>query len=451
MSTPKGMDRRHFLKASALGLAGAGTTLAAGPVRAGQEAAPGTAAAAPVKVQRYRALGRTGFMASDIGIGTSMNFSVEVLKAALDAGVNYFDTGEGYGRGQAERSIGEAIQGRDRKSLFITTKFRMDGLAGPAEVAAKLDQCLERLRTDYVDCLMMGPQTAAAVKNEVYHQAAADLKKAGKVRFSGAASHGPRNPNEGEPMETVLLAAVEDGRFDVLLLVYNFLQREPGEKILDAAAKAGLGTTIMKSNPVGRYYDMKSRVEQLKKDGQPVDERMLKSLEQMEATARQAEEFARKNDLKTPAEIKAAALKFVLADPRVHTLNLAFNTFEDVQSLIKLSGAAPDGRERALLASYEKDCGALYCRHACGLCESGCPSGVPVNTIMRYSHYFEAQGSEKHAMQKYAALGAAGAEACRTCAGGCEASCPYGVPVRTLLCIAHSRLTPGAAASVTSV
>jgi len=438
MSHRKGIGRRDFIRASALGLAGVGTTLAGTAPLAGQ-ATPSPAA----KIQSYRTLGRTGFQASDIGIGTSQTFPVEVIKAALDAGVNYFDTGEGYGRGAAERSIGEAIQGRDRRSLFITTKFRMDGLAGPADVAAKLDQCLERLQTDYVDCLMLGPQTAASIKDELYHKSIDELKAKGKVRFSGAASHGPRQPGQGDPMDAVLLAAVEDGRFDVLLLVYNFLQKEPGEKVLEAASKKNIGLTIMKSNPLGRYYDLKNRVEQLKKDGQPIDERLQRSLEQMTETAKRGEEFAQLNGLKTPAEVKLAALKFVLADPRVHTLNLAFNTFEDVGNLLSVSGQALTGQESRLLASYVRECGALYCRHACGLCEAECPSGVPVNTILRYNHYFEAQGSEKFAMSKYAALGTAKADACRTCGGACERACPYGVPARTLLCLAHSQLNLG--------
>jgi predicted aldo/keto reductase-like oxidoreductase len=437
MNGRKGMDRRGFIKASAAGLAGVGTALAAGPAAA---AAP-TASAASAKVKSYRTLGRTGFKASDIGIGTSQTFPVDILKAALDAGVNYFDTGEGYGRGQAETSIGEAIKGRDRKSLFITTKFRMDGLADAAAVAAKLDQSLGRLQTDYVDCLMLGPQTAAAVKNEVYHKAVEELKKQGKVRFAGAASHGPRMAGQGEPMENVLVAAAEDGRFDVLLLVYNFLQKEPGERILEAAAKKNIGTTIMKSNPLGRYFDMKNRMEQMKKDGQPIDERMQQSMAQMEEQAKQAESFIQKNGLKTPAEIKAAALKFVLANPQVHTLNLAFNTFDDVQNLLALSGQTLGAKDRVLLAAYEQGCGSLYCRHACGVCEADCPSGVPVNTIMRYNHYFEAQGSEKYAMGEYASLETAKADACRTCPGWCEQACPYGVPVRTLLCLAHSQLT----------
>ena len=437
MTKRKGLDRRDFIKASALGLAGVGTTLVAKPALAGQAATP----EAP-KIKSYRTLGRTGFKASDIGIGTSQTFPTPVISAALNAGVNYFDTSEGYGRGAAERSIGEAIKGRDRKSLFITTKVRTDGLAGTAEVAGKVQQCLERLQTDYVDCVMMpGPPTAESVKSEVYHKAIEELKKQGKVRFSGISSHGSRMPGQGEPMENVLLAAVDDGRFDIVLVVYNFLQREAGDKVLEAAAKKNIATTIMKSNPLGRYFDMKARVEQMKKDGQAIDERMQKSMEQMEETAKQAEAFIQKNGLKTPAEIKAAALKFVLADSRVHTLNLAFNTFEDVQNYLALSGSGLGQKEQGLLASFEREYGSLYCRHACGVCESQCPSGVPVNAIMRYNHYFEAQGSEKFAMEKYAALETAKADACRTCAGFCETACPHGVSVRTLLCLAHAQLT----------
>ena len=104
MSKHTGMDRRDFIKASAVGLAGVGTALAAGPVAASGQTAPNVSA----KVKSYRTLGRTGFKASDIGIGTAQTFSTEVLSAALDAGVNYIDTGEGYGRGRSvERRVGK--------------------------------------------------------------------------------------------------------------------------------------------------------------------------------------------------------------------------------------------------------------------------------------------------------------------------------------------------------
>jgi predicted aldo/keto reductase-like oxidoreductase len=60
---------------------------------------------------------------------------------------------------------------------------------------------------------------------------------------------------------------------------------------------------------------------------------------------------------------------------------------------------------------------------------------------MRYNHYFEAQGCEKYAMEKYAQLPVKKAETCQTCTGECEAACPYHVPIQALLVMAHQRLT----------
>lgn len=437
MKKQKGLDRRSFIKASALGLAGVTAGLSAKPSFADQ----GSETEFP-KIKEYRTLGRTGFKVSDIGIGTARVYPVPVMNAVLDAGVNYIDTADGYGRGAAEKNIGEAIKGRDRKSLFITTKIRMRGVSSKQQVTEKVQQCLQRLQTDYVDCLMaQGPPTVESLKDENFHQGMDQLKKEGKVRFVGVANHGSHFQGQGETMEEVLVGAVEDGRFDVLLLVYNFLQKEAGEQILEAAAKKDVATTIMKSDPLGMYFQMKERIERMKKEGETVDERTQRYMTRMEETAKQAESFIQKNNLKNPSEIKAAALKFVLANPKVNILNLAFNNFDDVQKYLKLSGSGLGKAEKNMLAAFKEGCGQLYCRHACGLCESSCPHHVPVNTIMRYNHYFDAHGSEKFAMEKYAKLETPKADSCRNCAGICEQSCPYGVPIQGLLNIAHTQLT----------
>jgi ferredoxin len=97
--------------------------------------------------------------------------------------------------------------------------------------------------------------------------------------------------------------------------------------------------------------------------------------------------------------------------------------------------------DEAGLSAHADIEGRLYCRHACGLCESHCPSRVPVNTIMRYNHYFAAQGREKYAMKKYAELDGQRADACRNCEGFCQAACPYKVPINDLLKFAHSNLS----------
>ena len=121
--------------------------------------------------------------------------------------------------------------------------------------------------------------------------------------------------------------------------------------------------------------------------------------------------------------------------------SIAGITFDDVKNLLKLSGSSLGKEETSMLAAFEEGCGQLYCRHACGECESSCPHQVPVNTIMRYNHYFDAHGSEKYALEKYALLAASKADNCRDCTGWCEKSCPYGVPIQGLLNIAHTRLT----------
>jgi len=431
-----GMNRRNFVKASALGLAGLG-----GRLPAGQATAVAEKKGDIPKIKGYRTLGRTGFRVSDIGIGTSRLAVVPLMKAAFEAGVNYIDTAEGYGRGEAERSIGQAIQGLDRKSLFITTKIRLNEVNNAEQVIAKVHQSLERLQTDYVDCMMIqGAATVESLKNDHFHRAMEQLKKEKKVRFLGTANHGSRFQGQGETMEKVLLGAIDDGRFDLVLLIYNFLQREAGEQILAAAAKKNIATTIMKSDPLGRYFETRERVEQMKKAGETPDENMTRNLAQMEEAAKQAESFIKEHNLQNPAEIKQAALKFVLNDPRVHTLNLAFTTFADLQNLLALSGTGLDAQGKKTLAEFEAGCGRLYCRHGCGACEQSCPYQVPVNTIMRYFNYFDIHGAERFAMEKYARLDTPKADLCRTCAGYCAGNCPYGVPIQGLLTFAHSRL-----------
>lgn len=91
--------------------------------------------------------------------------------------------------------------------------------------------------------------------------------------------------------------------------------------------------------------------------------------------------------------------------------------------------------------SLQQAMGHLYCHHACGVCENKCLHNLPINTIMRYNHYFMAQGREKYAINKYFKLPGSKPDVCSECEGMCEASCPYGVSIRSLLSIAHQNLS----------
>jgi predicted aldo/keto reductase-like oxidoreductase len=154
-----------------------------------------------------------------------------------------------------------------------------------------------------------------------------------------------------------------------------------------------------------------------------------------------ADHFVEKYDLKNPDEIKDAAVRFVLSNPNVSTVCCSMRSFDDLERFVRLSGTRLSDSEKKKLAAFREGCGPLYCRHACGVCEPKCPHGVPVNTIMRYNHYFEAQGREKYAMAQYAAIPGAKADLCSNCSGFCETACPYNVPIQGKLILAHHQLS----------
>ena len=111
-------DRRDFLKTTALlGAAGMVTSNVTAKELAQQKGAEG--------VKSYRRLGRTELMISDISFGTSrlQRGQEHLIDHALDRGVNYFDSAEGYTRGQSEQVIGNALKGKRDKAILAVLLY----------------------------------------------------------------------------------------------------------------------------------------------------------------------------------------------------------------------------------------------------------------------------------------------------------------------------------------
>ena len=436
-----GINRRNFIRSSIS--AAAGLSLVGSGRLFGQEGEEPT----KTKIKEYRTLGRTGFKVSDIGFGAGNLSNPNVLEAALDRGINYIDTAEHYFRGNSERTIGEVINKRDRKKIFLTTKLNLMMGGGTKEkIKIRFSKCLERLKTNYADCLMLHmTPTVEQVKHEAYHEAIRELRAEGKVRFSGLSNHGTEHKLAGpikDEMDKVILAAAEDGRFDVVLFTYNFIQKEMGDRILKACKNKNMGTTLMKTNPVKFYQDIQNILESYKEQGRKIGQQFLKIMEEYKTLIDQGESFIKKYSLTGAEQTRDAAIKFCLSNADVHSICPTMNSFDELETFVPLSGTRLDPEGKAMLADYESGLGRYYCRHACGQCEGSCPKGVPVNTIMRYYHYFAAQRREKFAMEKYHALAGNCADACSNCSEGhCEEACPYGVPVQGLLVLAHQTLT----------
>jgi aryl-alcohol dehydrogenase-like predicted oxidoreductase len=148
---------------------------------------------------RYRTLGSSDLQVSEISLGSWLTYSGGVAfeqtractDAAFDAGINFFDTANVYGRGAAESAWGEILSARPRDTYILATKVwgQMSddpddrGLSA-AQIAKQIDASLERLRTDFVDlyqCHRFDPD----VPIEETIEALQEVVASGKARYLG--------------------------------------------------------------------------------------------------------------------------------------------------------------------------------------------------------------------------------------------------------------------------
>jgi len=417
------ISRRNFVRVGGATLAG-GAALAASPSPAAASRPSSLFDRSVVqnsRIQNYRTLGRTGWRVSDIGFGTGPLKESTLVRAAFDKGINYFDTAESYGNGAAERTIGEALPHIGRENVFIATKAVFRGGETESEVVDKIRHSLDRLQTDYIDAYSMHhTPTVEFLDHAGYHAAITRLKAEGQVRFSGVSYHGPSRSGHGN-MADVLSAAAEDGRFDMMLFVYNFMNREGGERILTACKTNNVGATIMKSAPGVLHFD---------------------SFDPDNMTDEQSQ-FAERHGLRTADQLRFGSIQWVLQNPDAHTVCVSLNDFDNIDRVVALSGTRLTQAEEDMLGELGRAANSLYCRHGCVECSGACPNGVPVSRIMRYSYYFEGQGREKHAMSRYAQLASANGSACSDCTAPCTGACPHGFNIQPQLFRAHSLLTLG--------
>jgi len=196
-----------------------------------------------------RELGRTGFVATSIGIGdladrsVSLDQCVATLHRAMDCGLNVIDTAPMYEDGYSEQIVGAALTGR-RDGMFVIDKI--DELDKP--VAGQAQASLQRLGLEHVDLFVLhGLSTLdgwgqAAVPGGSMDQLA-ELINAGLCRFCGISSHDP----------ATLRAAVQSGRCDAVMFpVGPFVDQRYVEEVLPLARQLGVGTVCFKTFGAGK-------------------------------------------------------------------------------------------------------------------------------------------------------------------------------------------------------
>jgi aryl-alcohol dehydrogenase-like predicted oxidoreductase len=150
----------------------------------------------------YRPLGRTGVSVSQLCLGAMMfgafgnpdhDESIKIIRSALDAGINFIDTADGYSAGESEEIVGKALVGGQRENVVLAVKFGVPfGDKDPNHRGASrrwitdaVEGSLRRLRTDWIDLYQVGVPDPNTDIDETLG-ALSDLVHAGKIRSFGA-------------------------------------------------------------------------------------------------------------------------------------------------------------------------------------------------------------------------------------------------------------------------
>ncbi|MDT8448467.1 MAG: aldo/keto reductase [bacterium] len=393
------MKRREFIKTSAL--SGVGLAALGGM--------PDSALGAD-RIVKYNKLGNTGLEISDISFGAGKLPASSLVLRAAAAGINYFDTAPDYGR--SEDHIGGAMARLNRAEIILASKY-CDGRSYPNHLPVgtkkqkfieAVDTSLQRCKTDYLDLVFVHAMGELSENFEEEKQrlfaeemlsATESLKKAGKIKHLAVSSHGPDN------MEALLLEAVNSGYYDVIMPAFNFMKFPKVPDLLKAAKKKGVGVVAMKTLAGAKALELDQG----------------------------AQDFAH------------AAFKWVLKHQEVAGLVVTMKTVGNLYHYIKASGQSFTQADQRQLDRYASRWGSQYCRTGCNDCGPACAQGVQIAKSLRHLMYFQDYGEEKKAIQGYAEISPNGA-ACQSCENpSCEAACPHGLPVKTMMNQAHQDLS----------
>jgi aryl-alcohol dehydrogenase-like predicted oxidoreductase len=200
----------------------------------------------PVK---YRKLGSSDLLVSEIAFGSWLNFSgaarrqnaIDCVHRALDLGVTLFDTANVYGRGEAERVLGEALSGVKRESVVLATKlfFPMsdtDRGLSRAQIEKQIEASLARLKVSYVDLYQCHRYDTATPLEETM-EALTRAVRDGKARYIGF-SEWPVDRVEA----ALALPRVE--KFVSSQPQYSLLHRDPEHALFPLCARSGVSQIV---------------------------------------------------------------------------------------------------------------------------------------------------------------------------------------------------------------
>ncbi len=386
--------RREFLKKGLAGICGAAVVPRILSERSLQAASPAPSAGpGAIPALPSRPLGKTGLATPLISMGTAEAPTVEFIRQGYDSGIKFFFSATYYGHGNNERLVGQALKDLPRDSFVVGTAATAEGTNTrggtlPKDMKAEAyvktaEDSLKRFGLDHVDMLFLPfAEKREFIIFDPVLEAMTTLKKQGKIRFAGIATHGG--------CDVAVKAAADAKIYDVVMTSYNF--QVPNKAAMDEAlayaAKAGVGIFAFKTTSGGGRD---------KNGAQPFN--------------------------------SDAALKWVLQNPNISSIISGMTSLAEMRKnleMIKDLKMSENEMKDLELAAMRPEIG-LYCRQ-CRQCEPQCPAGLDIPTLMRSYMYAYGYRNAAQARRTLDIVELSG-DPCGSCEA-CRVMCASGFDVR---------------------
>jgi predicted aldo/keto reductase-like oxidoreductase len=367
------MHRRTFIQNSAAATVAATTLTPA--VSMAQDNNPATPK--PLEIPR-RMLGKTGVEVTILDGGTARAPGAldRLLRFEYSRGVRFFDTAASYGTEESFKKWFAAMP-EARRQIFLATK---DGVARPSDMIKRIDLRLEALGTDYIDLLYFHALSGKAVdygltgnemewpKSKEMKETIAAIKKTGKVRFVGFATHDQRRAEQLE-------IAAEGGLMDVIMVAMNpWLEKDSRlNRALDACSKKKIGLVAMKL--VAGHLEKRMRV-----DAPTLKQRGLNPYQGM--------------------------LQAMWSDERITSACVAMSNTDEVNQNTDAARHFEPMKQSEIneLHAAILDAGPMMCAACDGRCQRAAGTDARLGDLTRFLTYHEHHGARRHARDAYAKL-----------------------------------------------
>ena len=306
---------------------------------------------------KYRRFGRTGWEVSEMGYGmwgmaswadSNDDESLRSLQAAVDYGVNFFDTAYAYGNGHSENLLGQLVRGNPGPRLYTATKIPPKTLQWPAPADSTLAQSfpsdhveeyvhrsLKNAGLEQFDLMQFHTWNDEWMRDDRWFYRIYDMRSQKLINAVGISI------NRWEPWNG--LRAVRSGQIDAVQVIYNIFDQNPEDELFPACRE--MNVAVIARVP----FDEGTLTGTLTKDSKwPegdwrntyfVPENLIPAVEKANEIKKMLDEWNREHE--TRITMPELALRFILNNPDVSTIIPGMRKLHHVEANVAASDTGP--------------------------------------------------------------------------------------------------------------